>query len=380
MNSERPIRIFHVITTINRGGAENHVYELIGRQVASGGINVACAYLKGDGYWQDRLTALGVEVFPLGLSRYGEFVPLRKLRHAIGHFQPDIVHAHMEPAEVYARAALFRMKNVRLVVSRHNECAFFGGVVNALLARWVNARTAGFIAISDSVRRVYCGTSPFLPVDRVHVIHYGIDPGPYADVAREEVSRIRSEWGIDPDTLLMGTVARLAPEKALHIVLEGFAAYLERASNKVPVKLVLVGVGPLEQDLRLTCRRLTLEDHVVWAGFREDIPAVMHALDLFILSSITEGFGLVLLEAMCAGKPVIASNVSAIPEIVLDEVTGLLVPPRDPHALALAIDRLVTHTPMCARMGEAGHGRAVEVFTLGAMHKKTMDVYRSVLA
>lgn len=372
-----PVNICHVITTINRGGAENHLFELIRGQVREG-CRVACAYLKGDGYWRPALEALGVEVIPLGLTRYGQIAPLLTLRRALKQSRPDIVHAHLGPAEVYARAALTGAPKVRFVVSRHNEATFCGGIMNRLLARWVGLRAAQVIAISRSVQHFYCHHHLFLSPERVQVVHYGIDPTPYLVVDPDQAAALRRQWGIPPGTLAVGTVARMVPAKALDVLLEGFALYRKR-DDAAPAKLVLVGVGPLEASLRRQAETLGVTDDVVWAGFREEIPAVMTAFDLFALTSVTEGFGLVLLEAMSAGRPVVASAVSAIPEIVVEGETGFLVPPCDPAALARALAAVAGNQQTRARLGEAGRHRALEAFTLDAMHQKTMAVYHLML-
>src|SRR5262249_17815457 len=158
-------------------------------------------------------------------------------------------------------------------------------------------------------------------------------------------------------TLVVGTVGRLAPQKGLHVLLEGFARYRALASQ--PSRLIMVGRGPLETELRARSLELGLADAVVWAGFRDDIPAVMSSFDVFGLSSQYEGCGLVLLEAMTAGKPVVATKVSAIPELVEDGITGLLSPVGDPVAFGGAILRL-EDTALREKLGTAGRKRAGE--------------------
>ncbi|QXE91554.1 glycosyltransferase [Geomonas subterranea] len=372
----RPLQICHVITTINRGGAENHLFELVRGQVEDG-MRVAVAYLKGDGYWRAPLEALGVEVIALGLRRYGDVAPLLTLRRAIRRLHPDLVHAHLGPAEVYARGAIAGRSGLPFVVSRHNEATFTGGAMDTLLARWVGLRAARVIAISASVQQFYCGCHRFLPLQRVPVVHYGIDPAPYLQVAPVAVAARRQEWGIKPETLAVGTVARMVPAKALHVLLEAFALLVIEAPA---TKLVLVGTGPLEADLRRRAVALDIQEKVVWAGFQEDIPCVMAAFDIFALTSVTEGFGLVLLEAMSAARPVVASAVSAIPEIVVEGETGCLVPPGDPAALAHALAVLACDPESRLKLGEAGRRRALESFTLKAMQQNTIAVYRSILA
>ena len=167
-------------------------------------------------------------------------------------------------------------------------------------------------------------------------------------------------------------MARLVPQKALHILLEGFSIYLKTATK--PTKLVVVGVGTLESDLKNRAIELGIQDKVIWAGFREDIPVVMNALDVFALTSEYEGLGLVLLEAMSASKPVVASNVSAIPEVVSDGITGILFTPKNSVALAEAF-KLLEDKEIRLRFGIAGKEKVIRNFTLGKMIDQTLIVY-----
>ena len=139
-------------------------------------------------------------------------------------------------------------------------------------------------------------------------------------------------------------------------------------------RLVIVGVGPLMEELRQLADELGIASHVEWAGFREDIAAVMAGFDIFALTSLYEGLGLVLLEAMAAGVAVAATRVGAIPEVVVDGETGLLVEAGKPAELAAAFQKLSDGT-VRARMGEAGRRRVIEHFTLERMWKETDELY-----
>lgn len=370
------MKVLHVITTINRGGAENHLVELVRGQVASG-LNVAVAYLKGDAYWAGELRRLGADVVPLGLRRYGETAPIWRLWRLLGAQEPDVVHAHMPPAELYARLALMLpvARRVPLVISKHNDEPFFRGAGQRWLGRWVARRAARLIAISDAVNRYSCANLR-VPANQVTTVHYGIDPAPYATVELDAVTELRNAWNVPHDAWVIGTVARLVPQKALPVMLQGYAAY--RAVATRPSRLVLIGRGPLEAELKALAARLGIGDEVVWAGFREDIPAVMRAFDCFALTSSYEGFGLVLLEAMAAARPVVATAVSAIPEVVADGETGLLCPAGDAAAVAAAFTR-IEDPVLRANLGRDGALRAGEHFTLERMVARTVEIYQECM-
>lgn len=370
------MKVLHVITTINRGGAENHLVELVRGQLACG-LSVSVAFLKGDAYWADELRSLGAKVIGLGLRRYGELAPLWRLGRLLAAQAPDVVHAHMPPAEIYARFALMlpSAATAPLVISKHNDEPFFRGAGQRWLGRWVARRAAHLIAISDAVNRYSCANLD-LPAGKVTTVHYGIDSSTYAAVDGGKVAALRNAWKVPADAWVIGTVARLVPQKALPVMLQGYAAY--RAVATRPSRLVLVGRGPLEAELKLLAARLGIGDEVVWAGFREDIPTVMCAFDCFALTSSYEGFGLVLLEAMAAARPVVATAVSAIPEVVVEGENGLLCQAGDAPAVGEAFGRL-EDPALRSTLGRAGALRAMGHFTLERMVARTLEIYRQCI-
>jgi glycosyltransferase involved in cell wall biosynthesis len=372
----RAMRILHVITTINRGGAENHVVDLAIGQVDRG-ANVAVAYLKGDGYWAERLRASGVRVEPLGLTRYGAIAPFIALRRLFRDYAPDLIHAHLPPAELYTSAALLPPGSGQpLVITKHNDEPFYPGPGHRVLCRWVMRRACRAIAISNAVNR-YTRDQMHLADDKLRTVHYGIDCHPFETVDASARQALHAEWGINESEIVIGTVARLVPQKALHVLLAAFARY--RSISQRQPRLVIVGRGPLMAELKDMAERLALSDSIVWAGFREDIPAIMHAFDVFSLTSAYEGFGLVLLEAMAARRPVVATAVSAIPEIVQDGHTGVLCPPNDAEAIATAFLRL-EDANLRAVLGANGWRRVQEHFALDRVTDATMAIYKECLA
>lgn len=362
--------ILHVITALNRGGAENHLADLVRGQLAAG-HRVGVAYLKGDGWWTETLRAAGADITDLGMRRWLDPLALLRLVTAVRRFQPEVVHGHLTPAEPYAwMARCLAARRAAFVVSKHNDdpCGLERGY--RPVTRRVTTRARRVIAISAAVARFL----PPLGVDsgRIRVIRYGLDVAAWVRPDPAAVARLRTEWG---GTVVIGCVARLVPQKAHEVLLAGFA----RAATPA-WRLVLVGSGPLECVLRAEAQRLGIAAQVVWAGQRSDMAEVMGSFDALALTSIYEGLGLVLLEAMAAGRPVVASAVSAIPEIVGDDgAAGVLVPPRDPAALAGALRRVIDPA-VAAVMGPAGRRRVAEHFSLASMVAATDAVYAEALA
>lgn len=335
------------------------------------------AYLKGDGYWHRPLEKEGASVHYLGAERYANPQAVLRLRILIRDLGPVVVHAHMPPAEVYSRLALVGIsaKTSPLIVTKHNHEPFWPSAipVGIRLGRWVARRASATIAISEAVAERIRAEGLIPRNGHLSVIHYGLDPKPFQQVEWDAVERLRHAWGATPDTVVYGTVARLVPQKSLDTLLEAFAELSRRAA--VRSRLVVVGTGPLEGELKATAEALGISRKCVWAGFREDIPLVMNAFDAFVLSSAWEGLGLVLLEAMAAGRPIAASRVDAVPEVVQDGRTGYLVPPRDPSALARALEALLDRAAR-TRLGAEGRKRIAQ-FSLGRMVERVSAVYRA---
>jgi glycosyltransferase involved in cell wall biosynthesis len=366
------LHVLHVITGIDRGGAENHLFDLVRHQCESG-MAVTVAYLRGNGYWAAPLRALGAEVQPLGLQFYGELKPLVRLGWLLRSTEFDLVHAHLPPAELYVRLALLGInrKTLPLLITKHNEERFCDAPGKHVLGRWVARRADRIIAISDAVKRYMCGSGLGVEERKLQTIHYGIDAARLDHSPGAQAASLRSHWSIADNELAIGFVGRLAPQKDIGTLVRGFALYAARFAQ---AKLVIVGSGPLDEELRRLAEDLRIVGRIVWAGFRDDIATVMSAFDIFALTSIYEGLGLVLLEAMASALPVVATRAGAIPEVVTDGETGVLVAPRRPNELAAAFHDL-SDSRRRAQFGAAGRARVMCEFTLEKMCRETDALY-----
>lgn len=368
----KTLNVLHVSTTIQRGGAENHVYDLVQHQRRSG-MDVRVAYLRGAS------RDLGVPTHDLALRYYGELEPLRHLRNLILATSPDIVHAHMPPAELYSRLALTGIPSTSLplLITKHNEEPFYRGPGQKLMGRWVARRASAVIAISHAVHRYMSGPALGIHPEKLHTIHYGIDARPFRDAPPTTGRALRHQWGVPDNAMLVGFVGRLVPQKAIDTLLRAFAVALRQATS--PIWLAIVGNGPLEGVLRQQASEFGIANRVIWAGFHEDMPPVMRAFDVFTLTSIYEGFGLVLVEAMAAGLPVVATRAGAIPEIIVPGETGILVQPGAVDTLATAWQQL-RDVSLRLRLGSAGQRRVFEEFTLEKMFDETDRLYARLVS
>jgi glycosyltransferase involved in cell wall biosynthesis len=354
-------RVLHVATTLDPGGAENHLLTLA-RATRARGHRVDAAYLRGGAAGADLFRRAGARVWWLGArGRPGPGAVLR-LAALIRRGRYTVVHAHLVEAEAVAALAQALAGGPALVVTRHNDDPFWRHPAVRALATWIGGRAERLIAISDHVRRSFEQLGA--PAEKLVTVHYGLE-APSADLAPEAV---RARLGVPPGAFVVGAVGRLVPQK-------GHAVLLDALARVPAVWLVLVGEGELEPSLRARAAELGLSDRVRFLGWRADAPELIGGFDVFAHPSLWEGFGLVLLEAMARGVPVVASRVSAIPEIVVDGQTGRLVPPRDPIALAEALAELVADRPGAAALGQAGRRRLDQQFTVDRMAAETIQVY-----
>lgn len=369
------------MTAIDRGGAENHLMDLVTHQLGAG-MEVAVAYLKGQGYWVPRMRELGAQVHDLRLKYYGHLAPVWALRRILADGKFDLVHAHLPPAELYVRLALLGTPAAQLplLISKHNDCAFHDSLPGErMLGRWVARRAWKVVAISEAVRRYMVGPTLGLPGSQVETIYYGSDPRPYEQVPADAIAAQRQAWGIHGESeIVIGTMGRFVSQKDFPTLLRAYATFAQ--ANPGRSRLVIAGRGPLEAELRQCATGLGLsEREVIWAGFREDVPLVMNAIDVFALTSVHEGFGLVLVEAMAARKPVVATRSGAIPEVVVDGETGWLTEAGDHVALRAAFAKMLDQ-PLRERFGAAGARRVKERFTLERMFAETDALYARCLA
>ena len=293
--------ILHVITTISRGGAENQLLVLAGEQVASG-EKVSVLYLKDNPDLEEDFTNLGVEV----ISQFANLNPLRQtvlIRKYISN-QNMIIHAHLPRAELITR---FSVAHQIFVVSRHNAEPFFPGAprfFSILISRFVTRRANLCIAISKAVQNYLERNNEISPKSISAVVLYGYQKNRILN------SRILYDAS---KSYQIGTIARLVPQKDLPTLLRAFALIVGDVPNAT---LSIVGSGPLERDLKELAEELGIRNKIDWQGKRGDIDKYLQHIDLFLLTSSYEGFGLVLLEAMANRVPIIAANNSAIPEVI----------------------------------------------------------------
>jgi glycosyltransferase involved in cell wall biosynthesis len=380
------IRVLNVITRLERGGAPQAMLEVVRRMSpAEWEVGVVTGrtedpdrdmleWALDQGFEVYKVPALRRDIHPLDDAR-----AFWHLVRVIRAERPHLIHTHTSKAGLLGRLACRWCGVPAVVHSPHGTVleGYFGPLatrlfasIDRLAAPWAHriicltgAEIDQYLAVRIGRRRQYTFVYNGIDVDAI-VARSG-DPG-----------ALRRSLGLSPQDLVCTTVGRLVPVKGHEDLIHAFG---EAIASHPELCLVLVGEGELRGDLEDLARRLGLAERVRFTGWRDDVPELLSASDLFVLPSHNEGLGLVLVEAMAKRLPAVATAVGGVPEVVSDGETGILVPPRAPDELARAIGELAADAERRTRMGEAGYGRAVERFSVESTVRRTEEIYREVL-
>jgi glycosyltransferase involved in cell wall biosynthesis len=373
-------RVLHVIKATRFSGAERHLIILL-PALRQRGIDARLLILTEPDKPMDEIAAAaeaaGVPLRRMTIRRGLDLSAPPRLAAEIRAQRPDIVHTHLIHADVFGFLGARQAGVAHVVSTRHNDDAFRRRWPLRLLHAWLWRRISAGIVISHALAD-FVRTVEFAPPERVHVIHYGM-PSPRPSALDIELARrqLRLDLGNLPyETQLIGIVSRLIEQKGIPYALEAFKLIVDEFPA---AHLVIAGDGDQRSALEAQAQTMLLGDRVHFLGWREDAQAVLRGLDVLLMPSLWEGFGLTLLEAMGARLPVVASHVSAIPEIVVHQETGFLTAPRDPEAIAYALRLLLSDPLLCKHMGLNGEDRLEAQFSVERMAEQTAALYARVL-
>lgn len=368
-----PIRVLWLVKGLGPGGAERLM-------VAAAGAHDRAAVAPRTAYllpWKDALVpeleALDVPCTCLEVRDERDVRWAFRLRRLLVGSPVDVLHAQSPYPAGIARLVvrtLPRRIRPRVVYTVHNTWTSFSRPT-----RWLTGATFGLDAADVAVSEVVRSTLPGRTRARTETVIHGIDLDGVRG-ARERRDAIRTELGLARDEFVIGTVANFRAQKDYPNLL---AAARLLADRDVPARIVAVGQGPQEDETRALHASLDLGDRVILTGRRDDAVAVLGACDAFVMASNNEGLPVAIMEALALGLPVVSTAVGGIPEAITDGVDGLLVPARDPEALAAAITRVATDPALCARLA-AGAATAGDRYDIRTTAARLEEIYREVVA
>jgi L-malate glycosyltransferase len=348
-----------------RGGQNQALLTVLGLR-ALGHRAVLVAHPEGE---LRKRASEGHDLIPLAPRTELDFRTAWRLSRVLRQVKPEIVHAHDPHGVAMASLALSIVAptpDIPLVASRRVDFRLKGNS----FSRWKYRQVDYFIAASDAIRAMLIADGA--PAARVTTVHEGIDVD---RVQAAPPANVHATFWLPSHAPLVGNVAALVPHKGHRDLIEAAALVVREVPD---ARFVILGEGPLRPQLERQIAERHLEKHVVLAGFRADVLSMHKGFDVFALTSVTEGLGTSLLDAMAAEKPVVATRVGGIPEVVVDGETGFLAAAHDHATLAARIVRLLRDGDLRARVGAAGLARVRAHFSVERMIAGTLDVYHRV--
>ena len=377
----KPVRLLWLVDSLGHGGAEALVVTFArGLDRNQHRLFVAC--LSGaEGVNAERLRDAGVPVTDLGARNLRDVRAFRRLLALIREQHIELVHAHLTYSAIWSAVAS-RLTGVPAIASLHVSpdatralqdsarhrlsTTLRDRLLRFILNRWSRA----VVMVSAALRDEYRVRG--LEARKLRVVHNGIELDRFRRPRMEARARLERELAIPAGVPIAATVAVLRPKKGIEVLLE--------AAREVPrAYFLIIGDGPKREEWTTLARQLGVAERIRWAGFRTDVDELLAGCDLFVHPSLDDAFPTVLLEAMAAGLPVVASRVGGIPEIVTAGVTGELVPPGDAGALARAIRAVLESEDTMRLMREAALESASR-FSTSAWIDRLTAVYREAAA
>jgi glycosyltransferase involved in cell wall biosynthesis len=374
MNSR--IKIVYVITSTGVGGAEKILYYTV-TGLDSTKYSISLCSLKERGEIAKELEKCGVQIHCLRMVNkegvigwLSSIITLFRLFSYLRKLRPTIVHSFLFRANILARIAGY-LTGVPIIISSirvmGGEKEFFH-----FLERMTSFVVDRYVTVSESVKGYIIQKSK-IPVEKVSVIYNGVN---IKNCDSLQVQNVKLSFSREAGNIILMTVGRLHKQKGHY--------YLIHAISKVKkevlkIRLLIIGEGEEEKNLKNLVKSLDLTDQIIFTGLKYDVENILPIAELFILPSLWEGMPNAVLEAMATGKPVVATEVGGIPELVIHGETGLLVPPKDSDALASAIIDLLQDKLKAKKMGEVGRIRVEEHFNISKTVEKTESLYQELL-
>ncbi len=386
-------KVMHIITRLDMGGsAQNTLLTCLGQ---ADRYDVVLVHGRSH---ESHMTALekkkveshvdaarpkGVKMIPVAalvraVDPLKDFQALIFLCKLMRQEKPAIVHTHTSKAGILGRLAA-KISAVAVIIHTPHGHVFYGHFnrlisrLFLLVERLFGRITDGVVALTDGEKNDYVQLSVY-QAGKMVTIHSGVDIQRFSDV-RTNATEIKKNIGLKPNTIVVGAVGWLLPIKGPSFLLKAMAAVWKGFPT---ASLVYVGKGELEQRLKSDAVRMGVADKVLFLGWRDDIPEIMQTFDLFVLPSLNEGMGRVLVEAMAAGKAVVASNVGGVPDLVKHGQNGFLVKPGDITDLSYYIGRLLQDEKLRLKMGLSGR-RISQNFSIVKMVEKIDALYLTLL-
>lgn len=379
--NKRKINLLHIVNGFAIGGGELKLLELVKNLVekrADKYTVTVCSVGQG-GTLQPEFERLGIKVFVIEKKHKFDISQVFKVCRIIKQEQIDLVQTTLFYADVIGALAA-KLTGVDAVISwdtvshppDSHETRLRHKLSYQLCMRFVKR----IVAVSEGVKK-YLVEDRKIASKKIVIIHYGIDLSLFTSRNGFLDKRKRSELGLPDHKIVIGTVARLEIQKGHRYLIAAAPEIINKFSNVV---FVFAGDGTLRQELETQVNELGLQENFRFLGFRKDVKELLFAFDVFVLPSLFEGLPNVILEAMASGRPIVATAVDGTPELIEHNETGLLVPPKSPHALQEQILNLLENEEKGSKLGRQAKEMAKQKFSFDQQFRKFEEVYDATLA
>lgn len=374
--AEKKIKVLFIISTLQRnGGAEKNLCDVVEHLDPQNFISTVLTFQGGE--VSKSLKSRGYDVYVYGIKKLLSTLSIIKaweLRRFIIKKEIDIIITYHHDADIWGFFVSLLAGNLPLVSSRRD----MGFQLTSkhiwfyrIFGRWFSK----LITVSDAVKNAIAQRE-WIKSDRMVTIHNGLNPNKFKNSCR--ANKIKEELGISPKDVIIGMVASFRPIKGQMYLVEAIKEVVAECRN---IRVIIVGYNDTEyfEQVNDRVKELALDDHFIFTGARRDIPDLLSIFDIFVISSVNEGFSNAIIEAMAAGKPVVASNSGGNPESVMDELSGLLFTPCDSRALADRLLELIEDPEMRNAMSKNGMYAVAENFQLDHMIQKIENLVKETV-
>jgi glycosyltransferase involved in cell wall biosynthesis len=379
MSAER-IRIVYMIDALGFGGAEHQLVCFLRHLNPDRYAPTVCVLSVRQGNMNaDEIRQSGIDVELIPVRRLLDPQGFKRLKQHLRARQPAIVHTHLDFSTILGGTACRRLGIPHVATlhtmeqpPRHSRAMWR----QRFFYRSLNRSCDQVISVSQSVREHHLTRSGLDP-GKVVTIHNGIDTQPFTCRNQAEREAVRRSLNIPSDAPVITAVAVLRPAKGVQHLIDALPTMMQAVPE---IRLLVVGSGPNEPALRTQAGALGVAERITFTGHRDDVPRLLTASDLFVLPTLRDSLPTVIIEAMAAGTPVVASDVGGVSEMIEDGVTGLLVPPSDPSKLADACLRLLNQPKLSSSIAQAARHAANQRFGIDVHVKRVTEVYEKLLA
>lgn len=374
------MKIIHIITSLDKGGAETHLYNLATDQSK---INnqVIVLYFKGQGFWKKELNASGIKTyfFPIKnlFNLYNLVILYFQITKVVNEFKPSIIHAHLSLAELIGLCIKLRYGNkIKLIITKHLDSFLLEGssgknkkIPGIFIEKIIFKFSSHIIFISSHVKKYFL-KKIILKKNLFSVIYYGYK---IKKINIKIKNKLKKKYNLKKNNLKLCTIARHAKQKNLEFLIKTFSKIIYE--KKINATLIIVGKGDQTKRLKMLAKEQYVDQKIIWISYCKDIEELLKNMDIFCLTSYYEGFGLVLLEAISQKIPIIAAKVSAIPEIIKDNYSGVLYESNNHEKFLLGINKIMKSKSFKKKITSNSLVSLKNKFTIKKMTQQIQAVY-----